>query len=80
MIKLTNREKTICDKLMLGFTSYEIAEIFNLHQKYVTKIMQRIYVKKGVNSRHGLLALRICYLENLLHQHGVDYDTDTTTA
>ena len=74
MIKLTKREKTVYGKMIQGFSAPEIANIFGLHGKYVSKVLARIYQKYEVKSRHELLAARIEYLEDTLMKHGIDYE------
>ena len=74
MIKLTNREKTVYGKMIQGFNSREIAELFLLHETYVKKVLARIYRKHNVKSRHQLLAARIEYLEDVLMNNGIDYN------
>ena len=74
MIKLTKREKTVYGKMLQGFNCREISELFALNQKYVSKLLSRIYTKYDVKSRHELLAARIEYLEDTLMKNGIDYD------
>lgn len=73
-IKLSKRQKQVYEKALLGFNAQEMGEIFQINPKNVQHHLQLVYLKHGVRSLHQLLSKRIAYLENKLHEAGVDYD------
>jgi DNA-binding CsgD family transcriptional regulator len=72
--KLTRTEKLVSDKILLGFTRIELAEIFKCSVGQISRMMGQVYGKLGVSTRDEFMALRIANLEDLLHKNGIEYD------
>jgi DNA-binding CsgD family transcriptional regulator len=72
--KLTKTEKLVSEKALLGFSRPELAEIFGCEVRQISRMMSNVYEKLGVRDRDEFMAMRIAYLEDLLHENGIDYD------
>lgn len=72
--KLTRTEKLVSDKILLGFSRIELAEIFSCSVGQISRMMGQVYGKLEVTNRDEFMALRIAHLEDLLHKNGIEYD------
>ena len=72
--KLTKTEKLVSEKALLGFSRPELAEIFGCEVRQISRMMSNVYEKLGVRDRDEFMSMRIAYLEDLLHENGIDYD------
>lgn len=72
--KLTKTEKLVYDKAMLGFSRSEMAEIFGCEANQISRMLGNLYQEFDVRDREQLMAMRIAYLEDMLHKNGIDYD------
>ena len=73
-MELTKTERLVSDKVLLGYSRQELADIFGCKVGQITRMMGFVYKKTGVNTREEFMAKRIAYLEDVLHKNGIDYD------
>jgi len=72
--KLTKTEKLVSEKALLGFSRPQLAEIFGCEVRQISRMMSNVYEKLGVRDRDEFMSMRIAYLEDKLHENGIDYD------
>ena len=70
-IRLTKTEELVFAQAMLGLSTTEMSEIFEVRPDQISRHLRRICRKKGVETRAELMAQYIDYLEDKLDGLGI---------